>query len=135
MHNVHLDAQAVTLKLIEPDPTSQPFPCPNQILVYQCTADRHIGLSWILSNSSLYMSFSSYNMTGFTRNSFDGQFRAAWISSEPVGTEGVFPLRLITSILLINPPLDALDGLTLICEGFNVSHSTSVETNITLNGE
>ena len=123
----HSDTQAVTLKLIEPDPTSQPYPCPNQTLVYECTADRHTGLSWILSNSSLYMSFSAHEMTDF---SSDGQFRAAWISSEPV--QGVFPLRLITSILLINSPLDDLDGVTLTCEG---SHSTSVETDITLTGE
>ena len=100
--------------MIEPDPASQPFPCPNQTVVYECTADGYVGLAWILPTSDMIiLRFTAVTAIGDIRNTSNGQFIATLNNRELAGED----LLLMTSTLQINPPLDEFNGLALTCIG------------------
>ena len=91
-------AQEVTLKVIEPDPASQPFPCPNQTVVYECTLDGYLGLTWILPTSDMPLEFSALDDVGTNCTTPNGQFNATLNNIELI--PGSSPtVNLITSTL------------------------------------
>ena len=125
------DVESITLEMVEPDPTTQPFPCPNQTVIYECAVDGYLGIAWIPPSLNSSLHFSALDTIGVTRNSSNGQFNAVLSNSEKV-TGGAF---LITSTLLINPPLNDLNGLTLTCIGVSLFNNFIETSNITLSGE
>ena len=134
LHRI-IAAQDVTLEVIEPDPASQPFPCPNQTVVYECTVDGYIGLTWVLPTSdTTTLVFTQGNIVGDTNTALNGQFSATLTNSERItGSNPV--VNLMTSTLLINPPLN---GLALTCLGSAAvggEMDGMVITNITISGE
>ena len=124
--------------MIEPDPASQPFPCPNQTVVYECTVDGYIALTWVLPTSdTTTLVFTQGNIVGDTNTALNGQFSATLTNSERI--TGSNPLvNLMTSTLLINPPLNDFNGLTLRCIGAAAvggEMNGMKITNITISGE
>ena len=120
--------------MIEPDPASQPFPCPNQTVVYECTVDGYIGLAWILPTSDMtVLGFTAVTAIGATRNTSNGQFIATLNNRELVGDDSL----LMTSTLLINPPLDEFNSSALTCTGAAAEGDRNGMnmTNVTLSGE
>jgi hypothetical protein len=111
-------AQEITLRVIEPDPASQPVPCPNQTLVYECTVDGYIGLVWTFETSGMTdeLVLNQGNVVGDTSNSSNGQFSATLINSERI-TGSNPAVNLMTSTLVISPPLNEFNGLPLTCIG------------------
>ena len=97
---------------IEPDPASQPVPCPNETLVYNCTVNGYIGLIWT-SNATENVVFTGQTMIEDPRSASNSQFVATLNSREPVENE----LLLMISTLVISPPLNEFNGLTLSCIG------------------
>ena len=73
--------------MIEPDPASQRFLCPNRRVVYECriVVPSSFGLSWIIDSTILEFSANA-NV-------------------------------LLNSTLLIQPPLHNLNGSLLTCKG------------------
>ena len=60
---LYMAAQEITLEVIEPDPASQPVPCPNKTLVYECTVDGYVGLVWTLPTSGNLVFSSGDNVS------------------------------------------------------------------------
>ena len=102
--------------VIEPDPTSQPVPCPNQTLVYECTVDGYTGLVWTLTANNITVGFSAVSETGVPRPASNSQFVATLNSREPVGND----VLLMTSTLEISPSLNEFNGLPLTCIGRSI---------------
>ena len=125
-------AQEVTLEVIEPDPASQPFPCPNQTVVYECTLD---GLTWILPTSDMALEFSVGDNVGFNRTTSNGQFNAILNNNERI-TGSNPTVFLMTTTLFINPPLNEFNGLAVSCEGAATGGNANriAMTNVTLSG-
>ena len=124
--------------MIEPDPASQPFPCPNQTVVYECTVDGYLGLSWILPtpSSDMPLEFSALDDVGSDRTTPNGQFNATLNNNERI--PGSSPaVNLMTSTLLINPPLNEFNGLAVTCVGAATGGGVNrmAMTNVTLSGE
>ena len=102
------------MELTEPDPTSQQFPCPNQRVVYECrTLVGSTALTWTLPTNMTRLAFAGSEITGTTRTSSYGQFTAVLDRSDPVNSS----LYLMTSTLIILPPLAHLTGSTVTCAG------------------
>ena len=125
--------------MIEPDPASQPFPCPNETLVYECTVNGYNGLVWTLPTSGMTdeLVFTQGNVVGATSNSSNGQFNATLINKEPITRNGV-AVSMLTSTLVISPPLNEFSGLPLTCTGAGVVGSIMDGmnmTNVTVSGE
>ena len=100
--------------MIEPHPASQPFPCSNQTIVYGCTVYGYVGLGWTLPTSNMtVLRFTAVTAIGDIRNTSNDQFIATLNNRERVGED----LLLMTSTLLISPPLDYINGLVLTCTG------------------
>ena len=126
----------VTLEVIEPDPASQPFPCPNQTVIYECTVDGYLALSWILPTSDMSLVFSAVDDVGTNRTTLNGQFNATLNNNK--GIPGSSPVvNLMTSALLINPPLNEFNGLAVTCVGAATGGGVNrmAMTNVTLSGE
>ena len=122
--------------MIEPDPASQQFPCPNQRVVYECRILVDSSeLAWILPiNGNDRLGFAGNEMSGITRSISDGKFIATL--TESVQVEGTAPPRyLINSTLHIQPPLDNLNSTSLTCVGGTTGHSVMETITITLSGE
>ena len=135
MHAIlpELAAQGITLRVIEPDPASQPVLCPNQTLVYECTVDGYVGLVWTLPTSRMTdnLVFTAVSEIGATRNV--SKFVATLNSREPVGNDAL----VMTSTLIISPPLNAFNGLPLTCTGRSaeIGMDEMEMTNVTVSGE
>ena len=108
VHPTLLAAQDVTFRVIEPDPASQAFPCPNQIVVYEC----HVWIDircFLPINDGATLRFLGGEMRGMTRSTPDGMLDASLTGS--VQVEGSdLPLYYVNSTLVIQPPLDILTG-------------------------
>ena len=104
--------------MIEPDPASQPVPCPNQTLVYECTVDGYLRLVWTLPTSGMTdeLEFTAVEDVGVSRNTSNGQFNATLINNERI-TGSNPAVNLMTSTLVISPSLNEFNGLALTCTG------------------
>ena len=117
------------MEVIEPDPASQQFPCPNQRVIYECRVLEAFSITWVLPISTLSVAGSL--PIGFTRN--DGQFTVALNGSEIVGVKGAFN---INSTILIKPPLGHFNNTVLTCRvGLLTAVNPSIMSTITLSGE
>ena len=136
LSTLNVVAQNITVELIEPDPTSQQFPCPNQTVIYECRVlVESSEIVWVLpTNDNANLRFLGTEMSGTTRSAPDGKFIATLIESVPV--EGTSPVRyLINSTLHIQPPLDNLNGSSLTCAGGTTGQPVMETITITLSGE
>ena len=133
--NCILDAQDITVELIEPDPASQQFPCPNQRVIYECRVlAGAFSVTWVLpSGDDAVLILGGSEQIGTTRNTSDGQFTATLTGSESVGMAGAFK---INSTILIKPPLDVFNNSVVTCRANSivVINPTNMST-ITLSGE
>ena len=124
--------------MIAPDPASQPVPCPNQALVYNCTVDGYVGLIWTLPTSGMTdnLVFTQGDVVGATRNTSNGQFNATLINSERI-TGSNPAVNLMTSTLVISPPLNEFNGLPLTCtgRGVEIGMDEMEMTIVTVSGE
>ena len=127
---ISIDAQALTVELIEPHPASQQFPCPNQRVIYKCSVlVESFSITWVLpNNDDATLSLGGTQPIGTTSNTTNGQFIAALNGSERVGT--------LNSTLLIEPPLDDFNNSVLTCRGSSATDVNPTNMNtITLSGE
>ena len=120
-------AEDVVIERIEPDPATQEFPCPHQIVQYKCqilipTAS----LTWRLPSGDTLPEFSGGSSVGRVRNSSDDQFSATLtgkMEDDDPDTDRFF----FTSTLLI---LEPINGSSLTCI-VSISGSSS-QGNITI---
>jgi hypothetical protein len=128
-------AQEITLRVIEPDPASQPVPCPNQTVVYNCTVDGYGRLVWTLPTSGMTDELVFTAVEGVGTNRSNGQFNATLINNELI-TGSMPTVNLMTSTLVISPPLDEFNGLALICtgRGSEMDMDEMNMTNVTVSG-
>ena len=124
-----LAAQEITLEVIEPDPVSQPLPCPNQRVVYKCCIlVPRVGLVWTVPTPGMPLEFSVASMIGAMRNTPDGKFTAN-LTGRVDDTDPNSDNAIFNSTLLVQPPLDSVSGSAIVCEG---SGGNEVKGNITV---
>ena len=124
-----LAAQNVVLHMIEPD---QPFACPHQNVIYECTVTGFTGLVWTLLPfvSDNALGFISSDKMGFRRNASEGNIIATLNVKKQL--EVAF---LINSTVFINAPLNVFNGSNLTCTGTFLLTPELQTTTITLSGE
>ena len=97
--------------------------------------DGYIGLVWTLATSGMTdnLVFTALSMAGATRTASNSQFVATLNSREPVEND----VLLMTSTLVISPPLNEFNGLTLTCtgRGADVGMDEMEMTIVTVSGE
>ena len=120
------------MEVIEPDPASQQFLCPNQRVIYECRVlIEAFAISWILpigDDTELRLGGSRT-----TTNTSDGQFTAVLNVSEHVGILGE---HMINSTIIIKPPLSDFNNSVLTCRAITVGRiNPANKSTITLSGE
>ena len=120
-------AEDVVIQRIEPDPATQEFPCPHQIVQYKCqTLISTATLTWRLPSGDT-LPFTGGSSVGRVRNSSDDQFSATLTGKMEDDDDHFF----FTSTLLI---LEPINGSSLTCIA-SVSGSLSQRnTTIVLSG-
>ena len=104
-------AEDVVIERIEPDPATQEFPCPHQIVQYKCQTIPANALIWRLPSGDTLPEFSGGSSVGIVRNSSDDQFSATLtgkMEDDDPDTDRFF----FTSTLLI---LEPINGSSLTC--------------------
>ena len=120
-------AEYVVIERIEPDPATQEFPCPHQIVQYKCqTLIATATLTWRLPSGDTLPDFTGGSSVGRVRNSSDDQFSAT-LTSKMEDDDPDTDIFFFTSTLLI---LEPINGSSLTCIA-SVSGSLSQE-NITI---
>ena len=122
-----LVAEDVVIERIEPDPATQEFPCPHQIVQYKCqTMVSTFTLTWTLPSGDTLPDFTGGSSVGAIRNSSDDQFSAT-LTGKMEDDDPDTDLFFFTSTLLI---LNATNNSILTCfaaiEGPNVVHNTFI---------
>lgn len=126
------DAQEIFLEIIEPVPTYQPFPCPNQMVIYECRVFvGSTGLTWFLPAGET-LSFSIASENGTSRSTVDGKFTAILTGKSDSGTDSEH--LFLNSTLQVQPPLSTLNGSVLLCAGGTLGNRVEISTTITLSG-
>ena len=124
-------AEDVVIERTEPDPATQEFPCPHQIVHYKCqTLIPVIALTWKLPSGDT-LQFTGASSVGRVRNSSDDQFSAT-LTGKMEDDDPDTDLLFFTSTLLI---LEPINGSSLTCIAtVNASFSPEITTNIVLSG-
>ena len=106
-------AEDVVIERLEPDPVTQEFLCPHQIVQYKCqTLIPAVALTWRLPSGDTLPDFTGGSSVGRVRNSSDDQFSATLtgkMEDDDPDTDGFF---FFTSTLLI---LEPINGSILTC--------------------
>ena len=114
-------AEDVVIERIEPDPATQEFPCPHQIVQYKCqTLIPTATLTWRLPSGDTLPDFTGGSSVGAVRNSSDDQFSAT-LTGKMDDDDPDTDLFFFTSTLLI---LEPINGSNLTCSA-SVSESLS----------
>ena len=124
-------SEDVVIERIEPDPATQEFPCPHQIVQYKCqTLIPTATLTWRLPSGDTLPEFSGGSSVGRVRNSSDDQLSAT-LTGKMEDDDPDSDLFFFTSTLLI---LEPINGSSLTCIA-SVSGSLSQEnTTLFLSG-
>ena len=125
-------AEDVVIERIEPDPATQEFPCPHQIVQYKCqTLIPTSALTWRLPSGDTLPEFSGGSSVGRVRNSSDDQFSATLTGKMEDDDDPDSDHFFFTSTLLI---LEPINGSSVKCIA-SVSGSLSQgNTTIVLSG-
>ena len=124
-------AEDVVIKRIKPDPATQEFPCPHQMVQYKCqTMIPTATLTWRLHSGDTLPDFTGGSSVGRVRNSSDDQFSAT-LTGKMKDDDSNTDLFFFSSTLLI---LEPINGSSLTCIA-SVSGSLSQKnTSIVLSG-
>ena len=107
-----LVAEDVVIEKIEPDPATQEFPCPHQIVQYKCqTLIPTATLTWRLPSGDTLPEFTGSSSVGRVRNSSDDQFSAT-LTGKMEDDDPDTDFFLFNSTLLI---LEPINGSSLTC--------------------
>ena len=124
-------AEDVVIERIEPDPATQEFPCPHQIVQYKCqTLISTASLTWRLSSGDTLPEFSAGSSVGRVRNSSDDQFSAT-LTGKMEDDDPDTDLFFFTSTLLI---LEPINGSSLTCIASVGGSLSQGNTTIVLSG-
>ena len=97
---------------IEPDPATQEFPCPHQIVQYKCqTLLPTATLTWRLPSGDTLPDFTGGSSVGAVRNSSDDQFSAT-LTGKMEDDDTMTDFFFLNSTLLI---LKLINGSSLTC--------------------
>ena len=109
-NNVKLGAvaQDVVIERIEPDPATQEFPCPHQIVQYKCqTLIPLTALTWRLPSGDTLPDFTGGSSVGRVRNSSDDQFSATLTGKMEDGDPNTDLFFFTSTLLIVNVSNDS----------------------------
>ena len=106
-------AEYVVIERIEPDPVTQEFPCPHQIVQYKCqTLIPTATLTWRLPSGDTLPDFTGGSSVGRVRNSSDDQSSATLTGKVEDDDDPESDRFFFNSTLLI---LEPINGSSVKC--------------------